>query len=142
MIRAYRAADEQQVLEVWYRAAVIAHSFLPDEVLSAERQQIKERWLPVSETLVYVCDRRVAGFLSMLGNEVGGLFVDPDYQQRGIGRALLDEARKARSVLELSVFAENRRGQLFYLAYGFEVVGRQTNQETGRAELRLRLSSE
>ena len=52
----------------------------------------------------------------------------------------MDRARVSRPYLELSVFAENRDGLAFYRAYGFEVVCRRTNQETGHPELRLRLN--
>jgi putative acetyltransferase len=140
MIREYRAADLEPVLDVWHRASVLAHSFLPKDFFAAERKLLAERWLPSSETTVYVSDQEVVGFLSMIGNEVGGLFVDPDYQRRGIGWALMDGARTSRPFLELSVFAENHSGLAFYTAYGFEIVGRQINQETGYPELRLRLS--
>jgi len=140
MIREYRAADLERVLDVWYRASVVAHSFLPEGFFAAERELLRDRWLPNSETTVFVADDEVVGFLSLVGNEVGGLFVDPDHQRRGIGRALMDRAQESRPSLELSVFAANSDGLAFYRAYGFEVVGRQTNEETGHPELRLRLS--
>jgi len=31
-------------------------------------------------------ERRVVGFISLLGNEVGAMFVDPDFHRCGIGR--------------------------------------------------------
>ena len=139
VIRPYRDDDLGAVLGVWYRASLIAHSFLSEEFLAAERREIGERWLPMAETTVCEIDGSVVGFLSLIGNEVGAIFVDPDYQGRGIGRALMDGARDSRPFLELSVFEANSTGRGFYDAYGFEFGGRQVNQDTGLPELRLRL---
>ncbi len=140
MIREYRSADLEPVLDVWYRASIAAHSFLPDAFFTTERELLRDHWLPGSETTVSVADQRILGFLSLVGNEVGGLFVDPDHQRRGIGSALMDGARLARPFLELSVFEENRNGLAFYRAYGFEITGRRVNEDTGHPELRLRLN--
>ena len=139
MIRPYTNEDLNAVLDVWYRASLIAHSFLPDEFFDSERQEIAEQWLPMSETIVYEANGRVVGFLSLIGDEVGAIFVSPEHQGRGIGRSLMDHARRLRSTLVLSVFEANEIGRRFYHAYGFEVVGRDRNEATGHPELRLQL---
>ena len=141
MIRDYADDDLNQVLDVWYRASLMAHSFLSEEFFENERRQIAEEWLPLAETVVYQTDRSVVGFLALIGNEVGGIFVDPDYQGRGIGRALMDHARNSHPVLELDVFEANTVGRRFYDAYGFVVVGRHTNEVAGEPELRLRFGT-
>ena len=84
-------------------------------------------------------DGRVVGFLALIGNEVGAIFVDPDEQGSGIGRMLMDAASSSRPFLELNVFEANEIGRRFYEAYGFEVVGRHVGEATGHPELRLRL---
>ena len=139
MIRPYTDEDLGELLEVWYRASLVAHSFLSEEFFETERRQIAEHWLPIAETAVCETEGRVVGFLSLIDNEVGAIFVDPDYQGRGIGRALMDAARDSRPFLELSVFEANCIGRRFYDAYGFELVDRQANEATGEPELRLRL---
>ncbi len=139
MIRPYNDGDLDGLLDVWHRASLIAHSFLSQDFLENERQQIIELWLPIAETIVYEADGRIVGFLSLIGNEVGAIFVAPDRQGRGIGRALMDVARGSRPFLELNVFEANSTGRRFYDAYGFEVVGRQMNEVADQPELRLRL---
>jgi putative acetyltransferase len=133
MIRPYADEDLEELLDVWYRASVPAHSFLPEDFFA-----FAERGLPISETLVYETAGRVVGFVSLIGTEVGGIFVDPDHQRSGVGTALLDAARDIHPVLELSVFAANMMGRRFYEAYGFEEVGRGIEEDTGQPEIRLR----
>lgn len=118
---------------------MLAHTFLSEDFLTNERLQIAERWLPMAETTVCEADGRVIGFLSLIGNEVGGIFVDPDHQGRGIGSALMDGARDSCPFLELSVFEANPIGRRFYDSYGFEFVGRRIDEDSGQPELRLRL---
>ena len=139
-IRPYTDEDLGELLDVWYRASLIAHPFLSEEFFETERRQIVELWLPVAETKVYETDG-VVGFLALMGNEVGGIFVDPEYQGRGIGRALMDAARDSRPFLELDVFEVNSIGRRFYDTYGFEFVDRHMNEATGQPELRLRLGT-
>lgn len=141
MIRPYVEQDLDELVDVWYRASLIAHPFLSPEFLDEERLRIADKWLPLAETVVAICDGRVVGFLSLVGNEVGGLFVDPDFQRRGIGRSLLDWAQQSRTCLELGVFEANQNARRFYEAYGFEVVSRGVHEETGHMELRLSLDT-
>lgn len=138
MIRPYADEDLGELLDVWYRPSLIAHSFLTEDFFDQERIQIAERWLPVAETMVYETDGRVVGFLAMIGNEVGAIFVDPHFQGRGIGRALMDTVRDSHPFLELDVFEANSGGRRFYDAYGFEFVDRHLSEATGQPELRLR----
>ncbi len=139
-LRPYAEADLAELLDVWYRASMIAHAFLPEKFFERERVQIAEQWLPMAETTVAEVDGRVVGFLSLIGNEVGAVFVDPDRQGQGIGRALMDAARSSRPFLELGVFEANAIGRRFYEAYGFELVELQVSAATGEPELRLRLA--
>ena len=139
VIRPYTEDDLGEVLDVWYQASLVAHSFLTEEFLATERRQVAEHWLPMAETMVYETEGRVVGFLALIGNEVGAIFVDPNFQRRGIGRALMDRARDSRPFLELNVLEANATGRGFYDAYGFEFVDQHVGEATGQPELRLRL---
>lgn len=139
MIRPFDAADTDGVIDVWYRSARVAYTFLPDEFFDRERREIRDRWLPVAETIVCEDEGRVVGFLSLIGNEVGAFFVDPEQQGRGLGRQLMDHARDSRPFLELNVFESNPLGRRFYEAYGFVYDSEHIHEATGEKELRLRL---
>ena len=139
MIRPYEDTDLSDLLEAWYSASRLAHSFLDEAFFERERNNIREIYLPKAETWVFEQEGVVVGFVALIGNEVGGLFVRADYHGRGIGRALMDHARSIRNVLELVVFEDNKVGRAFYEKYGFRQVGEEVHEETGFKQLRLKL---
>lgn len=141
MIREYKPEDQQQTLDVWYNASVIAHHFLDEAFFEQERKNLSEGSFSNVETWVYEQDGKIVGFIAMIENEVGGLFVGPDFQGRGIGRQLMDHVRQSREYLELEVFKENAIGRRFYNRYGFKLVKEQTNKETGLPALWLKLKT-
>ncbi len=136
-IRQYREADCERLLEVWAAASAIAHPFVSDEFHAEERNDIRYIYLPMAETWVYETEGRAVGFIAPLGHEVGGFFVHPDYQGRGIGRALMDHAVKLRGDVFLDVFSKNSIGRNFYARYGFEQSVRHMHEATGLAQIRL-----
>jgi putative acetyltransferase len=139
MIRKYQDHDLNSLLELWYRASHLAHPFLDESFLRQERETIASVYMPRAETWVYARQGDVVGFISLLGNEVGGLFVDPTVQREGIGRALMDHARLLRGELEVEVFKANSIGRRFYDRYGFVFVKEHVDEQTGQPVLRMRL---
>lgn len=139
MIRKYEDKDLNELLEAWFSASQTAHPFLSSTFIKQERKDIAEIFLPRSETWVYELDGSVVGFISLNGNEVGGIFVDSRFHRQGIGRALMDKARSERDFLELDVFKDNLIGRQFYEKYGFIQVDEYIHAETGLLQLRLKL---
>ena len=138
-IRSYESRDLPEVLAIWRRASDLAHPFLTTEFQGREAKMIEDVYLPEAETWVAVAHGDLVGFIALLGNEVGALFVDPDFHGRGYGRALVDHARLLRSHLFLDVFEDNSIGRRFYERYGFRVVNRGLHEPTGFPVLRMEL---
>ena len=139
VIRSYTDGDLGEVVEAWHRASLKAHSFLSEDFFNAERQRLSDLWLPMADTSVFEVGGHVVGFVSMVGNEVGGIFVTPSHQNKGIGHALLDHVAATRPYLELEVFEANTVGRRFYDAYGFRAVGEGLDDTVGLPILRLRI---
>ena len=74
----------------------------------------------------------------MIGKEVSGISLAPKYQNRGMGRALMDHVAGSRSCPELDVFEGNVMARRFYESYGFRVVNEHVNDPTRLPDLRLR----
>jgi putative acetyltransferase len=140
MIRKYRDQDLDDLLAAWASASEIAHPFLTQEFLALERENIPNLYLPNAETWVFDDGERVVGFVALLGNEVGAIFVHPSQQRRGVGQQLMDKARELRGELVVEVFKANTIGCAFYAKYGFEAIAEKVHEQTGFDLLRLRLS--
>ncbi len=137
MIRKYEEADSEKIIEVWFAASQVATPFLSDEFLTEERDNIRTMWLPKAETWVFEADDTVVGFISLIGNEVGAIFVHPEFQGHGSGRALMDHAASLRDDLYLDVFKENAVGRRFYDRYGFQFESEHVHEQTGEMQIRL-----
>lgn len=125
------------MVDVWYAASLLATPFLDDDFLAAEKDAIRNVYLPNADTWVYERTGTVIGFLSMLGDEVGAIFVAPESQGEGVGRALMDHAVSLAGEVFLDVFRDNVIGRRFYDAYGFKFEHEYLHEPTGRAMLRL-----
>ena len=140
MIRQYEGQDLQDLLTAWAAASEIAHPFLTEDFLASERENIPNLYLPNAETWVYEADERVVGFVALIGNEVGAIFVHPSHQRMGVGYRLMDKAKELRGELEVEVFVNNAIGRSFYAKYGFTPIQEKVHDQTGFDLLRLRFT--
>lgn len=141
LIRAYQPTDLNGVLTAWENATRIAHPFFSEEFIAAERQNIPELYLPNAETWVAEQNGQVVGFMALIGNELGAVFVEPELQGQGIGTSLVNKAHERHVELEVEVFALNSIGQQFYEKYGFLPLSESVHEPTGEKLLRLKSSS-
>ena len=140
-VRKYHDSDLDAVLHIWENASRLAHPFLPDDYFEQERESIPRQHLPKANTWVAETGGEVIGFISLLGNEVGALFVQPGYHGKGAGRALMDKASELHEMLEVEVFANNSIGRRFYTTYGFAKIGSKLHPATGQLLLRLEFTA-
>jgi putative acetyltransferase len=137
MIRKFDEYDTERVLEIWLKASVGAHTFVKREFWESKVDDMKELYLPCSETYVYEENGEVKGFLSLVGKILAALFVAPDSQGRGIGKKLIAKAKELRPTLKLTVYTQNTKSIDFYKKSGFKIVKEQTNEHTGEAEFQM-----
>lgn len=77
----------------------------------------------LKNTFVYDDDGVVKGIIRLNGKEIEKLFVEPQFQNQGIGAELLDFAIKERNSQFLWVLEYNTRAIAFYQKYGFALNG-------------------
>jgi len=130
-IRGYRAADMEALSAIWFDASRIAHPFIGETRLREQRILIETVYLPQAETLVAIHRDVQAGFISLMDDFIGGLFVSPHHQGSGIGRALIDRAIESRARLHLEVYTANARACAFYRSLGFVETGRRPIDDQG-----------
>ncbi|QDV52247.1 GNAT family N-acetyltransferase [Gimesia fumaroli] len=141
IVREYRAEDLDAVLAAWENATRLAHPFMTEEFLDQERDNIPNLYLPNAETWVIEQEGQVIGFIALLGNEVGAIFVEPEFHDTGAGKALMDKAQELRGDLEVEVFEANSIGRNFYQRYGFTPLSESIHEPTGNPLIRMQFTA-
>jgi putative acetyltransferase len=139
-VRPYHPDDLNALLDAWESASRLAHPFMSDEFIAEQRISVAQKYLPNTVTDIALLDDKLVGFISMMGNEVGAIFVDPACHRKGVGRALLDIPAAIHVSLEVEVFEKNTIGRPFYERFGFKEISRSTFEPLGEVVIRMRLS--
>ncbi|MBK7872352.1 MAG: N-acetyltransferase [Saprospiraceae bacterium] len=140
MIRAYQEYDIDEIIDIWFKASQLAHPFLDAAFLNKEKIKIREVYMPNTLTWVYSKENGLDGFISMIGNEVGAIFVRPEKHGQGIGKALMDYVNSFHNELEVEVFEHNMIGRAFYDRYGFKIIQEHMHEETNQKLFRMKFS--
>ena len=140
-IRQYKVSDLEGVLNSWEVATRLAHPFMTDEFIAQERANVAEIYMPNTDTWVAELEGEVKGFIALMGNEVGAIFLQPNCHGQGIGKALMDKAQQIHGNLEVEVFKVNNIGRNFYSKYGFEQLEEKPHEPTGQQVLRLKFTA-
>jgi putative acetyltransferase len=141
IIRKYKETDLNAVLSSWENTQTIAHAFLPDDFQHQEKINIRELYLPNADTWVVEEDHQVVGFIALIGNEVGGLFLQPIHHGKKLGKLMMDKAQELHGDLVVDVFEKNSIGRRFYAKYGFKLVEEKVHEQTGERVLRLKFTT-
>ncbi len=107
MIREYSAADTETVLNIWLTASIEAHNFMAPEFWESQVGNMRDIYLPASQTYVFQVDGEVRGFYSLYEGILAAIFVCPELQGSGIGKQLMQHAKLECPNLSLNVYKEN-----------------------------------
>ena len=135
MIRKYRESDIDQVLDIWLSASIKAHAFIGSEFWRSKVGEMRNVYLPASETFVFESEGQLAGFYSLYENTLAAVFVSPHLQGNGVGSALINDAKSRRECLRLTVYSGNSPSIHFYKERGFIALDEQMDELTGHPEL-------
>lgn len=118
-------ADAPALADVHTRSRAVAMPWLPHlHDLEETRAWFTHVVLPEQRVTVAEAGGRLLALSAVHGGWLEQLYVDPSAQGRGLGRALLEDARRQHpDGLRLHVFARNTRARGFYERAGFVCVG-------------------
>ena len=135
MIRQYANCDIDTVMQIWLNTNIQAHNFISTDYWQSNFDVVKEM-LPHAEIYVHEddCSKQIDGFIGLNGNYIEGVFVKEAAQSKGIGKQLLDHAKKVESTLRLSVYQQNKKAIQFYLREEFCIQSENIDNNTGEKE--------
>lgn len=134
-IRENEEAEMNRLIEIWYHGSLIAHDFIDKDYWKAQQTEMKEKYLPMSETYVINNESEVVGFISMVDNYLAALFIDVKHQGEGYGKRLLNFIKERRQSLQLKVYKKNEKAIDFYLRNGFVIKEELLDEQTAEKEL-------
>ena len=115
-IRIATKADYLEIMRIWLEGSPLAHPFLDEEELAYQKEEIETKYLGEVEMWVAETEeKQILGFIGLIDNFIGGLFVDPAHHNQGIGTKLVLWARELKKEpLEVDVFLGNEGARKFY----------------------------
>lgn len=140
-IRAYRDdLDRDRLAEIWLAASRVGHPFLSEAELLEQLAQVRDIYLPQAENWVVEDEAGQIGFIGLIDDFIGGLFVDPTAHGGGYGKALVLHAVALKGTLDVEVYAANAAAIAFYRRLGFLEVsrGRQEEKSASHEIVRMR----
>ncbi len=135
MIRKLENKDVDKIMTIWKESTIKAHDFIDKQYWEDNYETVKNIYLPMSETFLYVDQDNIKGFISIIENEfIGALFIDVNYQGEGIGSKLIDYVTEKYGELKLAVYKDNERAVKFYKNKGFKVIKEQESEDSNFKE--------
>lgn len=141
MIREFEEPDLKQVMRIWLKENIDAHHFIPKEYWESNFEMVQDQ-IVQAEVYVFESEKSIRGFIGIVDGYIAGIFVDKKHRSLGIGKKLLNYAKRTYTALSLGVYQKNSRAVRFYLREGFSIVSEQTDEATGENDYKMEWSAE
>src|SRR5699024_12515366 len=90
MIRAYKENDIDILIDIWYKSSLQAHVFIYSGYWESQIEEMKEKYILMSETHVITNQTKIIGFISMEEDYLAALFIVVAYQNNEAVKELLN----------------------------------------------------
>ena len=139
VLRPSAEQDRDTCLAIWRAASEAGHPFLTRSELDADEVLVRDVYLSKA-TITVACEgEEPVGFIAMIDDFIGGLFVQPARHRQGVGRLLIAAASRQAGPLSVEVYAENVKALGFYETLGFVQTAERATDDQGRPHGLVRL---
>ncbi|MEK5028320.1 N-acetyltransferase [Paenibacillus sp. FSL M7-1046] len=132
-IELHKQSDIDTLTDIWYKGSIQAHDFIDQEYWLSQKTEMRDKYIPMSDTYVIYNQAEIVGFVSMVEDYLAALFIDTSYQKNGYGKELINFIKIQKSKITLKVYKENTSATRFYEKNGFTIketlLDENTNQE-------------
>lgn len=124
---------KEQLLSVWEAAVRVSHHFLTEEDIAYYRPLIRDQYLQAVKLYVIRDEQgEIKAFMGLSDELVEMLFVHPTAQGKGLGTALMNYAYHNQGISKVDVNEDNHQASRFYQSMGYQIIGRDATDGTGR----------
>src|SRR5699024_4298617 len=134
MIRAYKENDIDILIDIWYKRTLQAHDVIDSGYWESQLEEMKEKYIPRTETHVITNQTKIIGFISMVECYLAALYIDVPYTNNRAGKELLNYEKRRRNKIRLKVYKENLSAVRFYEKNGFIIKEELTDEQTNKQE--------
>lgn len=120
MVRNFKNADIDKIMEIWLNSNIEAHNFIDKSYWEKNFEMVKNA-LPQAEIYIYEENNNIMGFVGLVENYIAGIFVEKNFRGKGTGKKLLNYAKSIKNNLTLNVYEKNIDAVKFYKREGFTV---------------------
>lgn len=133
MVKAFKMADLDKVMEIWLKSNLEAHHFIKSEYWQKNLEEVR-MLIPQAEVYVYEEKGEVKGFIGLMEGYIAGLFVVAESRMKGVGSELMAKAKALYHELSLNVYCKNQEAVEFYKGQGFVITETHIEETTQEQE--------
>lgn len=123
VVAPYDANRVDELVPMWRASFEDGVGIVDPHPIAEQKRYFLEQVLPRHDVRFALLGSELVGFVAANATSVAQLYVRVGWQRRGIGRALLEWAkRQSGGSLWLHTFARNRRACAFYERHGFVAI--------------------
>ena len=139
-IREFVSGDTEKFVEIWFEASRSVHWFIGDDLLKMQKEEVRNEYIPMAETWVAEDGGEVMGFISLIDNYIGALFVHQRQQGKGAGTGIIKWASSEKDQLTVGVDEKNSKAQEFDKGLDFKETGREVQAEKSKKVINMKLT--
>jgi putative acetyltransferase len=135
-IRPYQPQDLEPTVELWYRTwcQTFPHLQHP-QPYSQWQKRFRDDFVIRGSIWIAEINNHIIGFVVVISSEheLKQIFIDPNYQNQGIGSVLINKAKEiCPFMLKLTVLQQNQKACRFYEKHGFTAGKLSINKVNGQ----------
>lgn len=122
-----------ELLLLWEASVRSTHHFLKEEDIQYFKPLIRSSYFQAVQLYIIENEKKqIVAFMGLSEDMIEMLFVHPGEQGKGYGKRLIEFAIQSKQICKVDVNEQNETAYRFYLNRGFEVVGRDETDSTGK----------
>lgn len=138
-IQKVNTQDYQQLVDLWEKATKKSHYFLTEKEIIRDKNRLIADYFPNMTLYKIEKDGKIIAFIGLCQEWIEMLAVDPDHQQKGLGKKLVTVAAKEKKSIRVDVYEKNRQARIFYQKMGFYTAAKSEIKEGRKKRVVLHL---